>query len=146
MADESLKHIDIADQSVVLEKWVDLGDGTRAAKVAPIGSDPTAGVQRVARKLAPGTAAPISASGQAITGPAMWGSFSVVNSHATATSTISFYDNTSATGNKIYPDLVVPAVSGHVRIDQLDIPLSNGLWIVITGGTVQAMAWSGPVM
>lgn len=145
MADESLKRIDIADQSVILEKYVDLGDGTHAAKVAPVGSDPTAGVQRIARKLSPGTAAPLTASGQAITGPAVWGAFTCTNSHATTVTTISFYDNTSAAGNKIYPDVVVPAVSGNVRIDWPGIALSNGLWIVLSGGTPSAMAWSDPV-
>lgn len=145
MADETKKHIDIADQSVILEKWVDLGDGTHAAKVAPVGSDPTAGVQRIARKLSPGTAAPLTASGQAITGPAQFAKVIAKNTHATTVAVLSFYDNTSAAGNKIMPDLPLAAVSGFVNLD-IDLPVSNGVYIAITGGTVEVTAYSGPVM
>lgn len=125
MADDQVTFIDTADGSKVYQKAYDIGSGLHALAVAPVGTDVTNEVLKVAEKWVQGSLTG-AADGATITGTGVLRKLILTNGSGSAI-TVAVRDNTSGSGNKLMPDIAIPA--NTTREIDVAIPFTIGVHI-----------------
>lgn len=128
MADTTLK-IDYIDNPAVPIKAFDNGDGTYSMQA---GTDATNDMQKTTRISTAG-ALTGAANGATVTGVGKLRKLIISNGSGSAI-TVNIYDNTSATGTKLMPQLNIPTLT-TLQIDNLDVPFSLGVFIAYSTAT-----------
>jgi len=110
-------------------KVFDNGDGTYSMQA---GTDAVNDLQKTTRTATAG-ALTGAANGATVTGVGKLKKLIISNGSGSAI-TVNVYDNTSAAGTKLMPQLNIPALT-TLQIDNLDVPFSLGVFIAYSTAT-----------